>query len=68
MREAHVYSEIVPRTMPLAEMLARKPAGIILSGGPQSVCMALVDGRRKNGPRIAPGAALSSGQMTELTR
>jgi GMP synthase (glutamine-hydrolysing) len=36
-REAHVYSEIVPRTMPLAEMLARKPAGIILSGGPKSV-------------------------------
>ena len=36
-REAHVYSEIVPRTMPVAEMLARKPAGIILSGGPASV-------------------------------
>jgi GMP synthase (glutamine-hydrolysing) len=36
-REAHVYSEIVPRTMPLEEMLARKPAGIILSGGPASV-------------------------------
>src|SRR3954453_16714336 len=36
-REAHVYSEIVPRTMPLADMLARKPAGIILSGGPKSV-------------------------------
>jgi GMP synthase (glutamine-hydrolysing) len=36
-REAHVYSEIVPRAMPLAEMLARKPAGIILSGGPASV-------------------------------
>jgi GMP synthase (glutamine-hydrolysing) len=36
-REAHVYSEIVPRTMPLSEMLARKPAGIILSGGPKSV-------------------------------
>ena len=36
-REAHVYSEIVPRTMPLSEMLARRPAGIILSGGPASV-------------------------------
>src|SRR5690242_2377190 len=36
-REAHVYSEIVPRTMPVAEMLARKPAAIILSGGPASV-------------------------------
>jgi GMP synthase (glutamine-hydrolysing) len=36
-REAHVYSEIVPRTMPLADMLARQPRGIILSGGPASV-------------------------------
>src|SRR6266550_2419815 len=36
-REAHVYSEIVPHTMPVEEMLARKPAGIILSGGPKSV-------------------------------
>jgi GMP synthase (glutamine-hydrolysing) len=36
-REAHVYSEIVPRTMPVAEMLARRPKGIILSGGPASV-------------------------------
>ncbi len=36
-REANVYSEIVPRTMPVAEMLARRPKGIILSGGPASV-------------------------------
>src|SRR5204862_65486 len=36
-REAHVYSEIVPPTMPVADMLARRPAGIILSGGPKSV-------------------------------
>src|SRR5207302_7326701 len=36
-REAHVYSEIVPRTMPLEQMLARRPRGIILSGGPASV-------------------------------
>src|SRR5881275_1756560 len=36
-REAHVYSEIVPHTMPIEEMLARQPAGIILSGGPKSV-------------------------------
>ncbi|KQT94895.1 GMP synthetase [Marmoricola sp. Leaf446] len=36
-REARVYSEIVPHTMPVAEMLARKPAAIILSGGPSSV-------------------------------
>ncbi len=36
-REARVYSEIVPHTMPVAEMLARKPKAIILSGGPSSV-------------------------------
>jgi GMP synthase (glutamine-hydrolysing) len=36
-RELHVYSEIVPRSMPIAEMLARKPKAIILSGGPASV-------------------------------
>jgi GMP synthase (glutamine-hydrolysing) len=36
-RDAHVYSEIVPRSMPVAEMLERKPAAIILSGGPASV-------------------------------
>jgi GMP synthase (glutamine-hydrolysing) len=36
-REAHVYSEIVPSTMPVAEMLARDPAAVILSGGPSSV-------------------------------
>jgi GMP synthase (glutamine-hydrolysing) len=36
-REARVYSEIVPHTMPVAEMLARHPVAIILSGGPSSV-------------------------------
>lgn len=36
-RECHVYSEIVPSTMPVAEMLAKKPKAIILSGGPSSV-------------------------------
>ncbi len=36
-REAHVYSEIVPHTITAAEILARKPAGVILSGGPKSV-------------------------------
>ncbi|ROR97421.1 GMP synthase (glutamine-hydrolysing) [Salana multivorans] len=36
-REARVYSEIVPHTMSAADMLARDPAAIILSGGPSSV-------------------------------
>jgi GMP synthase (glutamine-hydrolysing) len=36
-REAQVYSEIVPHSMPVAGMLARRPAAIILSGGPASV-------------------------------
>ena len=36
-REAKVYSEIVPHTMPVSQMLARNPKAIVLSGGPQSV-------------------------------
>ena len=36
-REAHVYSEIVPSSTPVAEILARRPKAIILSGGPSSV-------------------------------
>jgi GMP synthase (glutamine-hydrolysing) len=36
-RECHVYSEIVPSTMPVSEMLAKNPKAIILSGGPSSV-------------------------------
>ncbi len=36
-REAHVYSEIVPASTTASEMLARKPRGVILSGGPKSV-------------------------------
>lgn len=36
-REANVYSEIVPHSMSVEEMLARNPTAIVLSGGPQSV-------------------------------
>src|SRR6266508_1302038 len=36
-REANVYSELVPHTATVAEMLACEPAAIILSGGPSSV-------------------------------
>jgi GMP synthase (glutamine-hydrolysing) len=36
-RECQVYSQIVPSTMTTAEMLALRPAAIILSGGPSSV-------------------------------
>jgi GMP synthase (glutamine-hydrolysing) len=36
-REAHVYSEIVPHGVSAAELAERAPAGIILSGGPKSV-------------------------------
>jgi GMP synthase (glutamine-hydrolysing) len=36
-REARVYSEIVPHTMPVPEILAARPKAIILSGGPSSV-------------------------------
>jgi GMP synthase (glutamine-hydrolysing) len=36
-RECHVYSEIVPHDVPVSELAARRPAGIVLSGGPKSV-------------------------------
>lgn len=44
-REAQIYSEVVPYTMPLADILAKRPAAIILSGGPASVY-------EPNAPRI----------------
>jgi GMP synthase (glutamine-hydrolysing) len=47
-REAHVYSEIVPHEMPVEEMLAKRPAGIIFSGGPASVHV-------EGAPSIDPG-------------
>src|SRR5262249_17502109 len=36
-RECQVHSEIVPATMPAAQILARNPKAVILSGGPASV-------------------------------
>ena len=47
-REAQVYSEIVPHTASVAELLERDPAAIVLSGGPASV---YADGA----PRVDPG-------------
>jgi GMP synthase (glutamine-hydrolysing) len=36
-REARVYSELVPHTTPVADLVAMRPKAIILSGGPSSV-------------------------------
>jgi len=36
-REAGVYSELVPHTITAAEIAEKNPAGIVLSGGPSSV-------------------------------
>lgn len=36
-REANVYSEVVPASTPAAQILEREPAALILSGGPSSV-------------------------------
>ncbi len=44
-REAGVYSEIVPHTTSAAAILDRKPAAVILSGGPSSAYAA-------DGPRL----------------
>ena len=37
MRECRVYSELIPWDTPVEAIKARKPAGLILSGGPRSV-------------------------------
>ncbi len=37
-RENHVYSEVLPWNTPAREVAAREPVGVILSGGPASVC------------------------------
>ena len=36
-REARVYSEMIPHDTPVEEIRHREPEGIILSGGPNSV-------------------------------
>jgi GMP synthase (glutamine-hydrolysing) len=63
-RECHVYSEIVPHDMPAEEIAARKPAGIILSGGPKSVYQA---GAPRADPRLfeigAPVLGICYGQQ-----
>src|SRR5688572_31703152 len=46
-REAHVYSEIVPHTITAEEIRARNPVGVIFSGGPASVHV-------EGAPRIDP--------------
>jgi len=46
-REAHVYSEIVPHTMSAADMLSRDPVALIISGGPSSVY-------EENAPTVDP--------------
>ena len=46
-RECHVYSEVIPWNTPLADILARNPKGVILSGGPSSV-------HDEGAPRIDP--------------
>jgi GMP synthase (glutamine-hydrolysing) len=36
-REAHVFSEIVPRDVTVEQIVDKRPVGVILSGGPASV-------------------------------
>ncbi len=37
-RENNVYSEVVPWSTPVRDIASRQPVGVILSGGPASVC------------------------------
>ena len=46
-REAHVYSEMISYKTSIEEIQARKPKGIILSGGPASV-------NQPNAPKVDP--------------
>jgi GMP synthase (glutamine-hydrolysing) len=55
-READVYSEIVPHSMPAEQMLARRPLAVILSGGPSSVY-------EPGAPRLDPGLFASDVPM-----
>ena len=48
-REASVYSEIVPHTITAAEVREKAPTGIIFSGGPKSVH---VEGAPKIDPEV----------------
>ena len=47
-RECHVYSEIVPHDLSASELATRRPAGIVLSGGPASVY-------EEGAPSVDPG-------------
>jgi GMP synthase (glutamine-hydrolysing) len=47
-RELGVYSEIVPHRITAAEVAERKPAAVVLSGGPKSVHV-------EGAPRLDPG-------------
>ena len=46
-REAQVFSEVVPHTASIAELMAHRPSAIILSGGPASVYA-------ENAPQVDP--------------
>lgn len=46
-RECRVYSELIPYDTPVADIRAKHPAGLILSGGPRSV-------NDPNAPTLAP--------------
>ena len=44
-REQHIYCEVISYRTSVAEIVARKPKGIIFTGGPDSVYL-------KNSPKI----------------
>ena len=48
-REANIYSEVVPNSMSASEILAKNPKALILSGGPSSV---YADGAPKLDPAL----------------
>ena len=55
-RENNVYSEVVPWSISAQEIAAHHPTGIILSGGPSSVC-------DPDAPHCDPAVYTSSGHL-----
>ena len=60
-REARVYSELVPHRLRADELRARNPAALILSGGPASV---YAEGARSPTPRSSSSASRRSASAT----
>ena len=67
-RECHVYSQLIPFDSPLDQIRARKPRGLILSGGniPQRFVRAVAERLRSGMFAAAPGDGSGLGDFNFL--